>query len=82
MTLLGAKGRRRARVLGLAIRLAFTLSAGTRDLLHKTGLTYEDGQLRLVLPDDGSVPHGEAVDRRFNALLEAAEAKGGLIQGP
>ena len=80
LALLGAKGRRRARILGLAVRLALTLSAGTRDLLRKTGLVYSDGQLSLVLPDDGSVPRGEAVDRRFNALVEAAEAKGALIQ--
>ena len=80
LSLLGNKMRRRARVLGLAMRLAFTLSAGTRDMLAKTAIRLDkEGVLRLTLPDDGSVPIGEAVERRFNPLIEAIGAKKGEI---
>lgn len=79
-SLLGNKLRRRARVLGQAMRLAFTLSAGTREMLAKTEIRLDDeGVLRLTLPDDGSVPIGEAVERRFNPLIEAIGAKKGEI---
>ncbi|MGF1608209.1 MAG: Ppx/GppA family phosphatase [Kiloniellales bacterium] len=73
------KNRKRARILGLAVRLAFTLSAGTRELLHKTALELEEGALRLRLPGDRSVPHGEAVERRFAALASAIGVKQSAI---
>jgi hypothetical protein len=39
----------------------------------------EGGELRLVLPGDGSVPLGEAVERRFQALVQASGAERGRI---
>jgi exopolyphosphatase/guanosine-5'-triphosphate,3'-diphosphate pyrophosphatase len=69
----------RARVLGLALRLAYRLSGGTRALLESTKLVIEDGDLHLVLPGDGSVPLGEAVERRFQALVQASGAERGRI---
>jgi exopolyphosphatase/guanosine-5'-triphosphate,3'-diphosphate pyrophosphatase len=70
----------RARILGLALRLAYRLTAGTRALLESTQLVIVDGKLRLVLPSDGSVPYGEAVENRFKALVEACDAEpGGIV---
>ena len=79
LALLGSKDRRRARTLGLAARLAYRLSAGIPNLLARTSLKLNDGELLLLLPDDGTVPLGEAVERRFNALIEAAQVDGGFI---
>jgi exopolyphosphatase/guanosine-5'-triphosphate,3'-diphosphate pyrophosphatase len=79
--LITGKNRKRARVLGLAVRLAYTLSAGTRELLHKTALELDEDALRLRLPGDGSVPQGEAVERRFAALAAAIGVKQSEIVG-
>ena len=79
MGLLGGKPCRRARLLGLAMRLAFTLSAGTREMLAKTEIRLDGATLTLSLPNDGSVPLGEAVERRFNPLIEVSGAESGEI---
>ena len=81
LALLSSKARRRARVLGLAMRLAFALAAGVPALLESTSLRLKDNRLRLSLPADGSVPPGAAVERRFLALLEAAELEGKIVGG-
>jgi exopolyphosphatase/guanosine-5'-triphosphate,3'-diphosphate pyrophosphatase len=77
--LLTPQDANRARILGLALRLAYRLSGGTRALLESTELVLEGGELRLVLPGDGSVPLGEAVERRFQALVQASGAERGRI---
>ncbi len=79
MTLLLAKAKRRSRMLGLAMRLAYTLSAGVSGLLERTALRLDGNELRLLLPDDGTVPSGEAVERRFDALVAAADVESGFI---
>ena len=58
--LLDVGGRHRAEVLGIALRLAYTLSAGTPDLLAGTGLRMERGQLVLRLQPNSGVFAGEA----------------------
>ena len=70
---------RRARVTGLALRLAYTLSAGVPTLLEKVSLESRDGKLCLKLPSDGSIPPGEIAERRLQALVEASEAEDGRI---
>jgi exopolyphosphatase/guanosine-5'-triphosphate,3'-diphosphate pyrophosphatase len=60
-----------ALVLGLALRLAFSLSGATRRLLKETGIKIAGDRLTLMLPKDGSVMYGEAVDRRLEALGRA-----------
>ena len=78
--LLTAEALARARILGLALRLAYRLTAGTPALLESTKLAIVDGKLRLILPSDGSVPHGEAVEARFKALVEACDTEpGGIV---
>ena len=61
----------RAEVLGMALRLAFTLSAGTPDLLAGTSLLVRGPQLVLQLHEDAGVFAGESVIRRLDRLAQA-----------
>ncbi len=81
-TLLDVAGAHRAEVLGVALRLAYTLSAGTPDLLAGTSLAIEGGGLVLRLDPACGVFSGESVLRRLDRLaqamgLEAATAPAG-----
>ena len=76
--LLGFEATRRANVLGNALRLAYTLSAGTPDLLAGTKLI-PNHVLTLQLAAGTGVFAGESVTRRLERLaqsvgLEAATA--------
>jgi exopolyphosphatase/guanosine-5'-triphosphate,3'-diphosphate pyrophosphatase len=68
--LLGAEAVRDATILGLALRLAYTLSAGTPDLLAGTALI-ADQRLTLQLADGIGVFAGESVTRRLDRLALA-----------
>jgi exopolyphosphatase / guanosine-5'-triphosphate,3'-diphosphate pyrophosphatase len=57
-----------ARALGLALRLAYTLSGGALELLEQVRLRREGRSLLLDLPLSGSLFTGEAVQRRLEAL--------------
>ncbi|WP_449231583.1 exopolyphosphatase [Azospirillum doebereinerae] len=70
----------KALVLGLALRLAHTLSGGATALLERTSLKVSGERLVLTLPDDGSVPSGEAVQRRIDALAKALNRRGDIVQ--
>jgi exopolyphosphatase / guanosine-5'-triphosphate,3'-diphosphate pyrophosphatase len=61
----------RAETLGKALRLAYTLSAGTPYLLSGTNLRVRRGALVLRLEEDHGVFAGEAVTRRLQRLAEA-----------
>jgi exopolyphosphatase/guanosine-5'-triphosphate,3'-diphosphate pyrophosphatase len=61
----------RARVLGLALRLADKLSGGTVSLLKKAALEVDQGRVRLVAPP--SLLAGESVERDLAALLKAID---------
>lgn len=65
----------RARVLGLALRLAYTLSAGTVEALRNCHLHWSADRLRLNLPEHGPVPSGNVVERRFAQLVDAVESR-------
>jgi exopolyphosphatase/guanosine-5'-triphosphate,3'-diphosphate pyrophosphatase len=69
--LLDVASANRAEVLGIALRLAYTLSAGTPDLLAGTGLSPRGGQLMLRLEEDSGVFAGESVMRRLDRLAQA-----------
>lgn len=71
-SLLDVVAARRGEVLGLGLRLAYTLSAGTPALLAGTGLIVRGGQLVLRLAESAGVFAGEAVLRRLAYLAEAA----------
>ena len=61
----------RAEVLGIALRLAYTLSAGTKDLLTGTRLRVEGLRLVLLLRENSGVFAGESVIRRLERLAQA-----------
>jgi exopolyphosphatase/guanosine-5'-triphosphate,3'-diphosphate pyrophosphatase len=80
--LLDVAGAHRAEVLGMALRLAYTLSAGTPDLLAGTSLHPEGTRLVLRLQASHGVFGGESILRRLDRLaqamgLEAASAAAG-----
>jgi exopolyphosphatase/guanosine-5'-triphosphate,3'-diphosphate pyrophosphatase len=79
LSLLPPAEQRRARVTGLALRLAYTLSAGVPSLLEKVSLQNREERLCLDLPRDGSIPSGEIVERRLQALVQASQAKSGRV---
>jgi exopolyphosphatase/guanosine-5'-triphosphate,3'-diphosphate pyrophosphatase len=60
-----------AEVLGIALRLAYTLSAGTKDLLAGTRLRIEGPRLVLRLRENSGVFAGESVMRRLERLAQA-----------
>ncbi|MEI7710029.1 MAG: Ppx/GppA family phosphatase, partial [Rhodospirillales bacterium] len=62
----------RAEKLGTALRLAYTLSAGTPDLLSGTSLRIQGSRLILGLQENLGVFAGESVTRRLERLAETA----------
>jgi exopolyphosphatase/guanosine-5'-triphosphate,3'-diphosphate pyrophosphatase len=66
--LLDMTAARRAETLGTALRLAYTLSAGTPTLLAATRLTIESGKLVLTLDASSGVFAGDPIDRRLARL--------------
>ncbi len=69
--LLAPAAAKRAEILGMALRLAYTLSAGTPDLLAGTGLRIANGRLVLRLDERSGVFAGEAIIRRLTRLAES-----------
>ena len=70
-TLLDDSAAAEARSLGLALRLAYTLSGGAFELLDQVQLSREPNGIALELPPTGSLFTGEAVQRRLEALGRA-----------
>nr|WP_159998713.1 Ppx/GppA family phosphatase [Roseomonas sp. 18066] len=66
--LLDAPALRRAEVLGAALRLAYTLSGGTPELLRSTALVMQQDRLVLRLVEGGGTFAGDSVQRRVEAL--------------
>jgi exopolyphosphatase/guanosine-5'-triphosphate,3'-diphosphate pyrophosphatase len=69
-SLLSPEAAQRATILGCALRLAYTLSAGTPDLLAGTMLKL-DHTLTLRLAENSGVFAGESVTRRLDRLALA-----------
>ena len=69
-TLLSPDAVRRATILGVALRLAYTLSAGTTQLLAGTRLV-PGHRLTLQLLEGSGVFAGESVTRRLDRLAQA-----------
>lgn len=66
--LLDDETRDAARAVGLAIRLAYTLTGGVPGLLEGSGLKLTEGKLVLTLQSENALLSGEAVQRRLEAL--------------
>lgn len=72
-TLLEEHEVKNAHVVGLALRLAFTLSGGVPGLLSRTRLKRKRQQVTLVLSDGGRIFEGEKVERRLRSLAKALD---------
>jgi len=69
-----------ARSIGLALRLAFTLSGAAPGLLPRTKLKVDDGKVLILLPKgetaDGDIFISEGVERRLEELASSLGLKG------
>jgi exopolyphosphatase/guanosine-5'-triphosphate,3'-diphosphate pyrophosphatase len=75
-SLLDMHATRRAETLGVALRLAYTLSAGTPHLLAGTSLSLAPGTLVLGLAQANGVFAGESVLRRLDRLAQMLGLEG------
>ena len=73
--LLGDAEAKRARAIGLAMRLAYTLSGGVISLLEETHIRREGDILIFELPESADVLVGDVVQRRFRALAKIMECE-------
>lgn len=69
--LLDERARDEARTLGLALRLAHTLCAGTIELLAELRLGRAGDKLELEVPAESSLFVGETVQRRLDAVARS-----------
>jgi exopolyphosphatase/guanosine-5'-triphosphate,3'-diphosphate pyrophosphatase len=69
--LLDLTSLRRAEIMGMALRLAFTLSGGTPELLAGTSLHRDPDRLRLRLTHGSGVFASDAITRRLERLAQA-----------
>ena len=60
--------QKRALIVGQAVRLAHTLSAGMKGVLPQTSLIYEGGKLVLRLPQSLAALDGEQLKRRLRSV--------------
>lgn len=81
LPLLSQRALKRAEVIGRGIRLAYRVSGGSVALLRRTSLELDGDEIVLHLPQDGSLPLGDAVEREFNALVRAIGMKNKRIEG-
>jgi exopolyphosphatase/guanosine-5'-triphosphate,3'-diphosphate pyrophosphatase len=67
--------------LGLALRLAYTLSAGAAGVLRRTTVKFDRTTLKLVLPKSVRVLVGETLERHFEALARAFGKTPAIVKG-
>jgi exopolyphosphatase/guanosine-5'-triphosphate,3'-diphosphate pyrophosphatase len=79
LQLMSQRQAERARALGNALRLAITVSAGTRSLLAGSALEWQGDTLNVRLPDDQGAAPGEVVDKRLKSLVKALGAGRGAV---
>ncbi|MBC8267520.1 MAG: Ppx/GppA family phosphatase [Rhodospirillaceae bacterium] len=65
-------------VVGLALRLAHTLSGSAPGLLEQTRLKVSDSKLTLVVPEDSELFISETVERRLKTLARSLGLKGAI----
>jgi exopolyphosphatase / guanosine-5'-triphosphate,3'-diphosphate pyrophosphatase len=66
--LLGESDFARARAIGLAFRLGYTLTGGAPQLIGKAAVTLDPAVVTLTIPEHTAIYTGEAVQRRLEAL--------------
>ena len=70
----------RAQIIGMALRLAQTLSGGAPGLLPQTQLKVQDQRLELELLSGSDIYLNEAVERRFRRLAQKMNLKAEIVQ--
>ncbi|MEL0114269.1 MAG: Ppx/GppA family phosphatase [Rickettsiales bacterium] len=68
-----------ARSVGLAMRLAYTLTGGAIELLETTRVERLGDRLILTLPDHADILVGDVVERRFRALAKSLNCEHEVI---
>ncbi|MEI8393564.1 MAG: Ppx/GppA family phosphatase [Rhodospirillaceae bacterium] len=71
----------RADVLGLALRLAHSVTGGVTALLNRVGLRLGAERLELLLPADLAQLRGDVVERRLDALARALNRDSSIATG-
>ncbi|HET9146693.1 MAG TPA: Ppx/GppA family phosphatase [Acetobacteraceae bacterium] len=74
--LLDMAAARRAEMVGVALRLAYTLSGATPQLLGRASIALEPGKVVLRLQEAGGVFAGDAVARRLSRLASMFNLEG------
>ena len=80
--LLDADAAARAEQLGRALRLAYTLCAGTPALLGESDLRIDGTRLLLTLAEGGGAFDGEGVMRRLERLAQSSGLSPAIEVGP
>lgn len=75
-SLLDAGQQAWVQVVGLALRLAHTLSGSAPGLLEQTQLKVSDSKLTLVVPEESTLFVSETVERRLKTLARSLGLKG------
>jgi exopolyphosphatase/guanosine-5'-triphosphate,3'-diphosphate pyrophosphatase len=68
-----------ARALGLAFRLAYTLTGGAETLIERTSLRLDGDSVILTIPERSALFSGEAVQRRLEALARALGRRAQIV---
>jgi exopolyphosphatase/guanosine-5'-triphosphate,3'-diphosphate pyrophosphatase len=71
-----------ARVAGLAMRVAYTLTGGAPEILHLARLGVEQGTVTLTVTEKCPELRGEAVQRRLDALGKALGRSAAIRTAP
>lgn len=72
----------KAAILGLALRLAQTLTGGVAALLQRTSLSIDEEALVLCVPEDARVLVGDTVQRRLDAVAKGLNRRGEIVVAP
>ncbi len=65
--------------VGLALRLAYTLSGGATSVLEDSRLAFDGATLTLEIGSSGLMLAGDALDRRIDALARTLAAAGRVV---
>lgn len=79
--LLSDAQKSRAHGIGLAIRLAYTLTGGVAEVLARTGLSRKGDKVVLSMPENLGFLAGEAVERRFSSLAKVLGLEPEVVPG-
>ncbi len=78
--LIGEGAKRRARILGSALRLAYRFSGGSQAVLAGARLKTEGDRLVLEVAPAARAPDSEVVAERLKWLANAMGLRGGAVE--